>query len=35
MARYGLLIDYAYCTGCHTCEIACCILPGFFMFYFG
>lgn len=23
MARYGLLIDYEYCTGCHTCEIAC------------
>jgi Fe-S-cluster-containing dehydrogenase component len=21
--RYGLLIDYEYCTGCHTCEIAC------------
>ena len=27
MARnpiYGLLIDYEYCTGCHTCTIACC-----------
>ena len=23
MARYGLLIDYHYCTGCHTCEVAC------------
>jgi Fe-S-cluster-containing dehydrogenase component len=23
MHRYGLLIDYEYCTGCHTCEIAC------------
>lgn len=23
MARYGLLIDYDYCTGCHTCEVAC------------
>jgi Fe-S-cluster-containing dehydrogenase component len=23
MARNGLLIDYEYCTGCHTCEIAC------------
>jgi len=23
MARYGLLIDYEYCTGCHSCEIAC------------
>ena len=19
----GLLIDYNYCTGCHTCEVAC------------
>ncbi|MBW1862349.1 MAG: 4Fe-4S binding protein [Deltaproteobacteria bacterium] len=23
MAKYGLLIDYDYCTGCHSCEIAC------------
>jgi Fe-S-cluster-containing dehydrogenase component len=23
MARYGLLIDYDFCTGCHTCEVAC------------
>ncbi|MDR1183484.1 MAG: hypothetical protein LBK67_01650 [Coriobacteriales bacterium] len=23
MSRYGLLIDYDYCCGCHTCEIAC------------
>ena len=21
--RYGLLIDYNFCTGCHTCEVAC------------
>jgi Fe-S-cluster-containing dehydrogenase component len=21
--RYGLLIDYEFCTGCHTCETAC------------
>ncbi len=21
---HGLLIDYEYCTGCHTCTIACC-----------
>lgn len=21
--RYGLLIDYDFCTGCHTCEAAC------------
>jgi Fe-S-cluster-containing dehydrogenase component len=20
---YGLLIDYEYCTGCHSCEVAC------------
>lgn len=23
MAGYGLLIDYHYCTGCHTCEVVC------------
>jgi Fe-S-cluster-containing dehydrogenase component len=23
MARMGLLIDYEYCTGCHTCAVAC------------
>jgi Fe-S-cluster-containing dehydrogenase component len=26
MARkpeYGLLIDYEYCTGCYTCQVAC------------
>lgn len=23
MAVYGLLIDYNYCSGCRTCEIAC------------
>jgi len=23
MTKYGLLIDYEYCTGCHSCEIAC------------
>ncbi len=23
MPRHGLLIDYEFCTGCHTCEIAC------------
>jgi Fe-S-cluster-containing dehydrogenase component len=21
--KYGLLIDYDYCTGCHVCEVAC------------
>lgn len=20
----GLLIDYEYCTGCYTCQVACC-----------
>ena len=23
MKRFGLLIDYEYCTGCHSCEVAC------------
>lgn len=23
MSLNGLLIDYEYCTGCHTCEMAC------------
>ena len=23
MPTHGLLIDYDFCTGCHTCEIAC------------
>lgn len=23
MAKQGLFIDYHYCTGCHTCEVAC------------
>jgi len=23
VARNGLLINYDYCTGCHTCEVAC------------
>lgn len=22
-SRYALLIDYEYCTGCHSCETAC------------
>ena len=21
--KKAILIDYKYCTGCHTCEIAC------------
>lgn len=23
MARNAILIDYDYCCGCHTCEVAC------------
>jgi Fe-S-cluster-containing dehydrogenase component len=23
MARYALLIDGEFCTGCHSCEVAC------------
>lgn len=23
MGNYALVIDYKYCTGCHTCEVAC------------
>ncbi len=23
MSGYGMLIDYDYCTGCKTCEVAC------------
>ena len=23
MKKQALLIDYEYCTGCHTCEVAC------------
>ncbi|GAB6147170.1 4Fe-4S binding protein [Desulfocicer niacini] len=23
MSKYGLFINYDYCTGCHTCEVAC------------
>ncbi|MBW1801454.1 MAG: oxidoreductase [Deltaproteobacteria bacterium] len=23
MAKNGLLIEYDYCTGCHSCEVAC------------
>ena len=23
MPKYGLLIDYDFCIGCHTCEVAC------------
>lgn len=23
MKKYGMVIDVHYCTGCHTCEVAC------------
>ena len=23
MSEFGMLIDYEYCTGCKTCEVAC------------
>ncbi len=23
MPRKGLMIDYEYCSGCHSCEVAC------------
>lgn len=23
MAKMGLLLDYKWCTGCHSCELAC------------
>ena len=23
MSKNGLLIEYDYCTGCHSCEVAC------------
>ena len=23
MIKYALLIDYEYCTGCHSCEVGC------------
>ena len=29
MGRKGLLIDYDYCSGCHTCEVACQMEHGF------
>ena len=29
MAEYGLLVDYAWCTGCHSCEMACAVEHGF------
>jgi len=22
-SKYGILVDYDWCTGCHSCEVAC------------
>lgn len=29
MSRKGMLINYDYCTGCHSCEVACRVEHGF------
>lgn len=29
MANLGMLLDYEWCTGCHSCEIACQMEHGF------
>lgn len=29
MSAKGLLVDYEWCTGCHTCEVACQIEHGY------
>ena len=23
MSKNGILVDYQYCTGCYSCEVAC------------
>lgn len=28
MSKYGLLINYDFCTGCHSCEMACKVEKG-------
>lgn len=35
MADLGILIDYEWCTGCHTCETACQMEHGFGVNEFG
>ena len=35
MAKKGLLIDYYYCTGCRSCEVACDIAHGYPVGQFG
>jgi len=29
MSRMGMLVNYDYCTGCHSCEVACRVEHGF------
>lgn len=35
MASYGILIDYQWCSGCRTCEIACQMENGLPVGHFG
>ena len=35
MKKNGLLIDFHYCTGCHSCEVACQQEHGFTAGVFG
>lgn len=35
MKKFGMLIDVHYCTGCHTCEVACQQENGFAAEQFG
>lgn len=29
MEKFGILVDWDWCTGCHTCEVACQMEHGF------
>lgn len=33
--EYGILVDYEWCTGCHTCETACQMEHGYEVGKFG
>lgn len=35
MTKYGLIVDYQYCTGCRTCEVACQMEHGYPVGQFG
>ncbi|MDR1359229.1 MAG: hypothetical protein LBJ48_07780 [Coriobacteriales bacterium] len=35
MAEYGILVDYEWCSGCHSCEVACQMEHGFEPDHFG